>query len=319
MIKASAKDINISIQLKGIDWITLAYCIWMLLLITFGWNSVQHPLKHFLSYISIITALFMLIWTTEYLKLYNSQEYCSNGICRIMRPKAYKPMQFIRQYYPILLYLYFFESVSATNRVMFQDWLDPFFMQIDKAIFGYLPSNDWAIMFGNSLLSEMLHFAYFCYYPMIFGLPIYFYLKRRKAVDELVFVLSFVFYFCYFIFSWLPVIGGRYFPAAMAHTQAIDGGLFTRIMAVIYIKSPHLGGAFPSSHVAVAVVLSLMALKYNKWLGYVLLMITFFLSIATVYCHYHWFIDAVCGVITGLAGFGVGQIIYKKLPENRNG
>jgi membrane-associated phospholipid phosphatase len=312
------KDKPIILNIRGIDWISLFFCLWMLVLITIGWNRVLDPLKHYFSYLSIITGILLLLWIEEYLKLYHSKEYCSNGLCRRFRPKTYRAVAFLRSYYPILFYLYFFESVSATNLVFFHDWLDPFFLNIDKAIWGYLPSMQWGRIYDNLWISEIMHGAYFCYYLMIFGLPIYFYIRHRKALDELIFVLSFVFYCCYFIYSWLPVIGGRYYPEAMQWTQELTGGVFTHIMAYIYIKSPHLGGAFPSSHVAIALVLSLMALRYQKVLGWVLLSITFLLSIATVYCHYHWFIDAVFGIITGLLGYQIGIKFYHKISENQN-
>lgn len=304
------------LKLKGIDKITLAFCLWMLLLIGVGWQRVDNPLHHFINYLSITAGILLLVWLTAFFQDF-AQKECSNGVCRFARPRFYKLLAFIRSYYPILLYLYFFESVSATNRVFFQDWLDPFFLGIDKAIFGYLPSMVWGVKYNAVWLSEWLHFAYFSYYLMIGLLPVLFYLKKRKALNEMVFVLSAVFYFCYFIYSWLPVIGGRYFPEAMQWSVQKNGRLFTDIMASIYTWSPHLGGAFPSSHIAIALVLSLLAWEHFRKLGYVLLFVTFFLAIATVYCHYHWFIDAVFGVITGLLGFWLARGAYNKLSEEK--
>jgi membrane-associated phospholipid phosphatase len=307
----------VSLILKGIDQITLLFCTWMLALIGIGWNRVQEPLTHGITYLSIIAGVLVLVWLTAFLKEQSKPENCPNNVCRVVRPKLYAVLAFIRSYYPILLFLYFFESTSATNRVFFTDWLDPFFLSIDKAIWGYLPSLEWGIRYGAKWISEWLHFAYFSYYLMIGGLPILFYIKRRKALNELVFVLSLVFYFCYFIFSWLPVIGGRFYPQAMQWTVEMGGGLFSDLMAKIYTWSPHLGGAFPSSHIAIALVLSLQVFKYFKAVGSVCLFLTFFLSIATVYCHYHWFIDAVFGVLTGLLGYWAAQKIFKHLAENK--
>ncbi len=308
----------ISIRLKGIDRITLIFCTWMLILTALGKAHIENPLSLFVTYLSIITGILVLIWLTEFLKDIAKKENCHNGVCRLMRPRAYNLLVFIRSYYPILLYLYFFESVALTNRAFFHDWLDPFFMNIDYALFGYLPSMEWGMRFDSIWIKELLHFAYFCYYPMIVGLPVLFYFKNRKALDEMVFVLSFVFYICYFIFSWLPVIGGRFVPIAMQWTEQADGGVFTALMAYIYTQSPHLGGAFPSSHIAVALTLSLMAWRHFRAVGYVFLCITFFLAIATVYCHYHWFIDAVFGIITGFLGFWLAQKVYKRLSENND-
>jgi membrane-associated phospholipid phosphatase len=309
-------DKVVIVKLKGIDWITLFFCTWMLVLIAIGWNRIHSPLSHFITYLSIITGILVLIWGTEFFKEFSKTENCHNGVCRLVRPRAFKLLLFIRSYYPVLLYLYFFESVAVTNRIFFHDWLDPFFMKIDFSIWGYQPSTVWGLKYSSYWLKELFHFAYFCYYPMIVGLPVLFYFKKRQALDEMVFVLSFVFYVCYFIFSWLPVIGGRFVPEAMLYTRQADAGIFTAIMAFIYSHSPHLGGAFPSSHIAVALTLSLMAFKYFRAVGYTFLFITFFLAIATVYCHYHWFIDAVCGIITGLGGFWLAQTVFKKITED---
>jgi membrane-associated phospholipid phosphatase len=306
---------NISVRLKPIDWATLVFCAWMLLLIAFGWNKVQNPLPNFLAYISIFSGIFFLIWLTAFMKELSRPENCEVDICKVIRPKVYNVLHFIRSYYPVLLFLFFFESVSVTNKVFFHDWLDPFFMGVDKSIFGYLPSMQWGLNYTNPLLKEWLYFSYFSYYLMIIGLPVIFYLKKRSALDEMVFVLSSVFYFCYFIYSWLPVIGGRYIPEAMEITRQSGTGVFPSVMAYIYTHSPHLGGAFPSSHIAIALVLSLLVLEHFRKVGYVFIFITFFLAIATVYCHYHWFIDSVFGVLTGVLGFYSMRYIFRKCPE----
>jgi hypothetical protein len=90
---------------------------------------------------------------------------------------------------------------------------------------------------------------------MILGLPLYLYFKKPEGFRELIFNLCFVFYLCYFIYSILPVIGGRYIPEAMELTRLYRGGPFTHIMVFIYRNSNHLGGAFPSSHVGVAIII----------------------------------------------------------------
>ncbi len=122
---------------------------------------------------------------------------------------------------------------------------------------------------------------------------------------------------CYFIYSIVPVIGGRYIEEAMAITQQYRAGVFTHIMVFIYRNSGHLGGAFPSSHVAVTLVLTISALQNLSKMGYVFLLIAFFLTIATVYCHYHWFIDSVFGVFTGVGGYFLAKYAYRKLQGAR--
>ncbi len=306
------------ITLKAIDKITLLFCIWMLCLIAIGRNHVLLPSVHFIIFLTIIAGVLFLVWLTDFMKNASKPENCPSPFCRKVRPKVYAVLTFIRHYYPIPLYAFFFEASCATSRVFFHSWLDPFFMNIDKSIFGYLPSIEWAFRYKAFWLNEWLHFSYFSYYLMIVVLPVIFYLKKRKAMDELVFVVSLVFYFCYFVYSWLPVVGARYIPEAMQWTTQKSRGFFTNFMAVIYTYTPHLGGAFPSSHVAIAVVLTFITLKYFQPLGIICAVLTFFLAIATVYCHYHWFVDAVFGILTGGVGYLAAEKIFNKLTVQEN-
>jgi membrane-associated phospholipid phosphatase len=289
--------------LSNLDIITLIYCGWIMLYLALGWNRAVNPAFHFPVYLSIFTGVILLAWLHHYLKAQGYQ-------------KGSKILHFVRSIYTVNLFGYFFISGYVFNRIIFANWQDPFFMKIDELIFGYYPSLEWANMLPQRWINEIFAFAYFSYYPMIVGLPLYLYFKDRKAFNETIFSLTMVFYICYFIYSWLPVIGGRYFPEAMELSTQPKGYLFSWIMAYIYRTSTHLGGAFPSSHVAIALVLSLSALRHKRWLGSVFLTITFFLTLATVYLHYHWFIDAIAGVFMGFLGIGFALWTYKKLQRN---
>lgn len=280
--------------LSAIDLITLIFCGWILIYMSCGIMRSPEAIKHLPVYLGIFTSVLFLAW----LQKQPGWRYTKNN-----PTKRYKALSFFRSIYPVLLFGYFYTSGHAFNRIIFRDWLDPFFMRIDQFIFGYLPSLTWGKVYSHWAVQELFHFAYFCYYPMIAGIPIYLYFTNKGAFKEVIFNLTFVFYCCYTIYSVIPVMGGRYIPEAMALTKVYHSGPFTHIMAFIYRTSNHLGGAFPSSHIAIAIVLTVAALRFMRPLGYICTFITFFLSIATVFCHYHWFIDAVFGVITGIAGY----------------
>lgn len=267
-----------------------------------GINRVNDAWQHMPTYMGIAISVLILAW-------------CQQQTWVINNGKLLKAISFLRGIYPVLLFGYFFTSGYAFNRVIFPNWLDPWFMQIDKSIFGYYPSMLWGTKYNHWLLQELFHFAYFCYYPMIAGLPVYLYFKQPKAFKELIFNLTFVFYLCYTIYSVLPVIGGRFIPEAMEITQTYRAGLFTHIMVFIYRSSGHLGGAFPSSHIAITLVLTVAALRFVRRMGYVFAVIAFFLSIATVYCHYHWAIDAIMGIITGVGAYYLANNVRYKLSQ----
>ena len=59
------------------------------------------------------------------------------------------------------------------------------------------------------------------------------------------------------------------------------------------------GGAFPSSHISEAFVIALVALRYEKKLGRVLLPATFGVAVSTVYLGYHHAVDPIFGFIWG--------------------
>ncbi len=296
MIKVSKR------LLSAIDIITLIFCGWVLLYMSIGLGlgRAHDAGMHLPIFLSIATGILLLAWLHRDL---NAQKH----------PKLDRALSLIRALYPITLFGYFFTSGYSVNQIIFTRWLDPFFMNIDLKLFGYLPSLEWGTRFDSYLTSEVFHLAYFCYYPMIIGLPLYLYFKKPAAFKKLIFVLSFVFYICYFIYTIVPVIGGRYLPEAMELTRSYRGGPFTHIMVFIYRNTHHLGGAFPSSHVAVALVLTVAALKYTRFMGYLFVVISFFLTLATVYCHYHWFIDSMFGILAGVGGYYLANYSHRKL------
>ncbi|HHE37109.1 MAG TPA: phosphatase PAP2 family protein [Candidatus Cloacimonetes bacterium] len=280
-------------RFRPIDILTFLYILINLLYIIFGWKRVHNPHIHF--------PVFLMIGIVIYILIRNEKH---SGI-----------LSFLRDWYPVIAFTYFFEATSALNKVIFPDFLDPFFQKIDFHIFGYQPAIVWGIKLDYFWLQELMHFAYFCYYLMIPVLGFLLYFKKREAFHRFVFSISFLFYFCYLIFNILPVIGGRALEGATFLTTEYRYGIFTRIMALIYNNTAHLGGAFPSSHVAVAVGVTISALRDVKWFGWILIPISFLLSISTIYCHYHYFIDTVAGLFFGIGIYYLGLKIYGKYAE----
>ncbi|MCF7912719.1 MAG: phosphatase PAP2 family protein [Candidatus Cloacimonetes bacterium] len=285
--------------LQAIDILVIIYCLLNIIYILAGIlmhglasDRMHDPLRH----ISIFS--FIIVFVLVLSRIYNK---FPNRFWRI-----------VRDWYVMIFFLYFFEVNVAVNRIIFPNFIDEFFARIDLAIFGYQPAIQWGLTYDSWLISEILHFCYFSYYLMgLFFLFVYF--KDRLKFKRYVFTLTFVFYVCYMTFNILPVIGGRNLPGMMELTETARHGLFTQIMAFIYRSSPHLGGAFPSSHVAVAVTVNLCAFDYKKLTGWLILPIVLLLIVSTVYGHYHYFIDTVFGLLYGIGFYLLG----KKLYQNR--
>lgn len=282
--------------LSLIDILVIGYCLINVLYLLLGIfihgsqsTRMDEPLKHLVIFAVIIG--FVLVLKSFY------------------RKYPTKFWRFISDWYVILFFVYFFEATSKVNQIIFPEFLDPFFMKIDQFIFGYQPALEWSRRLDGWLISEILHLAYFSYYLSgIFYLAVY--IKDQRKFRLYAFVLAFTFFLCYLTYNVLPVVGGRYLPGMMELTQTYRYGPFTRIMAFIYNKSPHLGGAFPSSHVAIAVAVNLSAFDFNKKLGWIILTPVILLIISTVYCHYHYFIDTIFGLFYGIGFYLLGKKIY---------
>jgi len=307
--------------LSAIDVITLVFCGWIVAYMSAGISRAPQALRHIPVYLGVSIGVLILAWLQRqkgWIPASAGTTKVKAGTTKVKAEvnrsgskgiKKAQVLQFVRGIYPVLLFGYFFTSSHVFNRIIFSNWLDPWFMGIDKSIFGYYPSLEWGKAYSYWAFQELFHLAYFCYYPMIACLPVYLYFKQKEAFKELIFNLTFVFYLCYTIYSFLPVIGGRFIPEAMELTKTYHAGPFTHIMVFIYRTSDHLVGAFPSSHIAITLVLTVAALRFVRRLGYVFAVIAFFLSLATVFCHYHWFIDAIAGILTGIAGYYLANYV----------
>ena len=99
--------------------------------------------------------------------------------------------------------------------------------------------------------------------------------------------------------------GPRYFfsPASNAATATPLALLTHRLLEA----GSAWGTAFPSSHVAAALVASICALRALRPLGSVLLPLAVLLSLATVYCQLHYAVDALAGVFVAAAVLLAGR------------
>ena len=80
--------------------------------------------------------------------------------------------------------------------------------------------------------------------------------------------------------------------------EVIRGGVFYRLVTWIYEVFEAPGAAFPSSHVAVSWCTTYFSFLYLPRIRYWHLAMTGLLSLATVYCRYHYAVDVLAGAVT---------------------
>lgn len=218
----------------------------------------------------------------------------------------------LRDWYPILLYGILFEETGFINRGIFSDYIDKFFIELEYSIFGMHPAIELGNMFGNVYIMEFFHFAYFTYYLIIPGLGFILYFKDKKQYFEYLFVSSFTFYTCLITYIFLPVLGARYYSNPPYNSGPFweEGFLFVPIMRFIYKVGEVDGAAFPSSHVALAIIILIYTFLYARKYLLIGSVIIISLIISTVYCRFHYVVDVLASFIWAPITFYIGRKLY---------
>ncbi|MGD0231759.1 MAG: phosphatase PAP2 family protein [Syntrophorhabdales bacterium] len=199
-------------------------------------------------------------------------------------------------WYPLVLYGLLYYQTGLINRVVVPRFLDAFFMNLDVRIFGEVPAFFLHGRRGNAFFDEFFHFFYFSYYLIIPLTGILLFRKDVKLFENFVFQLSSLFYVCFVIYILLPVEG----PIALRNECYHQGGLFRTMVDFIYAGGENPGAAFPSSHVAATFLIAWWGSTHFERMKIFYWLTCLFLSIATVYCMFHYAVDVIGGLLLGV-------------------
>jgi membrane-associated phospholipid phosphatase len=212
------------------------------------------------------------------------------------RRKGSLPVRAVSLWYPLVLYGLLYYQTGLINRVVVPQFLDGYFMNLDVRIFGEFPGVFLCGKYGNAFLDEFFHFFYYSYYLIIPLTGILLFRKEVKLFEGFVLQLSSLFYLCFIIFIFLPVEG----PIALRHEYYHQGGPFQTMVDFIYAGGENPGAAFPSSHVAATFLVAWWGSTHFRRMGIVYWLTCLFLSIATVYCMFHYAVDVIGGLLLGI-------------------
>lgn len=222
----------------------------------------------------------------------------------------------LAEIYPLLLTPALYSHIGFVNaaRGVAHDAL---VQQWEQALFGTQVSLAWIRAFPSPSWSTLMHAAYLSYYPILAAAPLGLWFSgRRRASRAAVLAIMATFYVCYALFFVFPVAGPRYcFAAAENAATAVPLAVFSRRFLE---AGSAWGTAFPSSHVAAALVAAFAAWRGWRPLGFPLLVAAVLLTLATVYCQFHYGIDALSGVLVAALvlgpGAGPGGLRVRRYP-----
>jgi membrane-associated phospholipid phosphatase len=201
--------------------------------------------------------------------------------------------QLLGAFYPLIVEIALYTEVGLLNGArgvshdaVVQGW--------EAALFGGQPSRDWIRAQPWPWLSWPLHLGYLSYYLILAAAPLALWLRgQRDSARHTLFQMMLAFYACDAIFLLFPVAGPRYlFPLAHNAATATLPAVFAQRLLN---EGAAWGTAFPSSHVAVALVASLSAGRAWRRLGVVLIPAAVVLACGTVYGQFHYAVDALAG------------------------
>jgi len=234
---------------------------------------------------------------------------------RFLPERLPAPLQFLRDWFPVPLFLIFYKQVEVFA-ASFGDWsLTDIIREIEVVFFQGHPSIYLSHKYNWVLLSEYLHFCYFFHNIQILLIGGYWYITRRLVFREMLFLLSMTLCISYLFYMLFPVDSPFYLvdpPGA-----PIAGHFFYELVHLVSSHGGARGGAFPSSHVSVSVIIWLTAWYRQRKLAYWLAPITAGLILATVYGRFHYVLDLVVGFglafsVIGFYGFFFQDRIAEK-------
>ncbi len=192
---------------------------------------------------------------------------------------------------------------------------DATILALEQRWFGN-PSSEWAQRWNAPALSMILHACYIAYYGIIYMPPLYLAWKGRQsalAVTVLGLTCAFLPAFTFFIL-W-PVEGPRYRVSAESD-RSLDA---MRLAATAILERfASRGAAFPSSHVLVSVVQTILAWRTERRMAALLSVLTVGLSAGAVYGGFHYMLDVLVGAGAG-AVIAAAVLWYTRDLELRGG
>jgi membrane-associated phospholipid phosphatase len=287
-IRFRMMDINITIYMALIA----------ALVIVFRKNVADWP-KHFLIHAAFVIGVLELVRFAE-------------------RHPDKKIISILRTFYPIVIILYAWEELAVLQSMIYGSfWFTETLVRWDKLIFGVHPTV-WLQRLYAPWLDELMNFVYASYYTFFLLVPLIFYLRKKKEVSMAIYSLATFTYLSNFvIFYLIPALGAK--PAPMLeglHVKEHTGFFFVELNRILQAKGGIPCGAFPSSHVAGALVWALSAIRYEKKLGYIILPFAVGIGFSTVYTTLHHAVDPLAGYIWGAFSFILGLKLLKIRGED---
>lgn len=289
--------------LLAVEWIALGYLVLTLLMMAAVWDQLVNPEEMIKGRIRFVLVT-LAVW----------------GVYRLFPCRL---TMFLRIMVQMLFLSWWYPDTYELNRVLPN--LDHVFAGWEQAVFDCQPALLFARKVPWGWFSELMCLGYVSYFPLMTLLLVYYFVWRYQEFQKAAFVMLGSFFAYYVVFVLLPVTGPQFYYLAVG-TDKIAAGLFPNLGDWFLTHSERMAApgwsdgffyhlldlthdagerptaAFPSSHVGMTTVVMLLALRTrSRWLVFTMLPFYVLMCFSTVYILAHYAIDAIAGLITGVA------------------
>jgi membrane-associated phospholipid phosphatase len=218
------------------------------------------------------------------------------------------PVRVARDWLPAPLILVAYKEMGwlALPRPGFETELS--WVKWDRLVLG-----EWGVKAAieslGPLLPSILEASYTLVYTTLpFAMAMLYLYGRRARMDRMLFPALLSVLGTYALFPYFPsepprtVFPGELFPAYETVFRKLNWWLLEGYgIHTSVFPSAHVSGAFASAFAA------RREIPEARWAGDLLLVMAFLIAAATVYCRYHYLVDALAGAAMAVAGTAVGR------------
>jgi membrane-associated phospholipid phosphatase len=278
------------------EWVTFIYLGWIEIILFLFHRQIAHAPRAIAVHLGITFGIAFLAWRASV---------------------SQKPLsQFLRHWYPLPLYIFFFEELRSLVHVIFPGWFDRWLIQFDFNLAGVHPSV-WLNQFANPVLNDAMQFAYMSYFLFLIFIPGILYFEKDFQSFWTVMTATAIAHYSVYVIAILFPIESPFFSLAYLHSAPLVGGPFTATIELVERFGRVHGAAFPSAHVAGSMVAILAVRRYKPWLFWICAPLFAAMCVATVYGRYHYVADVIAGIAVGWMGWAAGQLLMQhKLRES---
>jgi len=238
------------------------------------------------------------------------------GMAWLTRNTASRVLLVLRLFYAPLLYWSFYHQVQFLWPVWWSAPLDRLLAALEERVWGFQPALAFRAALPHRWLSELFCFAYFAYYTFVpvLGLTV---LVRRgyRAAERIIRSVTILFFTCYTFFWLAPTVGPHYWFPPGRGPELAQGYVFNHLLFFLTSGGEIRGAAFPSSHLAVALLLTLHARRAAPALFPAMAVITALMVPAVVYLRAHYALDVPAGLLAGWAAYLASRPAQDERPS----